>query len=121
MGMVIGIFPVVGITTLLSAIAAMVFRLNMPAMQVVNYLVYPLQIALLIPFFHFGAVLFGVEPPPLSASDLVAMFRADFWDAIRRLWGITMRAIAAWSLICVPMVAGLYCILKPVLKRIKFG
>lgn len=119
MGTVIGIFPVIGITTLLSAIAAIVFRLNMPAMQVVNYLVYPLQIVLLIPFFHFGALLFGVEPLPLTASELIDMFRVDFWDAIRQLWDTTMRAIVAWCLICGPLLAMLYYTLKPVLKRIK--
>ncbi len=119
MGVVIGIFPVIGATTVLCAIAAIVFKLNLPAMQVVNYMVYPLQIVLLIPFFQFGALLFGVEPLPLSASELVAMFRADFWDAIRQLWDTTMRAIVAWSLICVPLMAGLYYLLKPLLKRIK--
>jgi uncharacterized protein (DUF2062 family) len=119
-GVVIGIFPVIGITTVLCAIAAIVLRLNLPAMQVVNYLVYPLQIVLLIPFFHFGALLFGVAPPPWSASDLMAMFRDDFWGAIRQLWDITMRAIVGWSLICVPMMAAMYYTLKPLLKRIKF-
>lgn len=78
-GVVISIFPVIGATTLMCAIAAIILHLNLPAMQIVNYMVYPLQIALLIPFFHFGAILFGVEPLPLSAEDLIAMFRADFW------------------------------------------
>jgi uncharacterized protein (DUF2062 family) len=118
-GVVIGIFPVIGSTTLLCTIAALLLRLNLPAIQLVNYLVYPLQIALLIPFFQFGAWLFGVDPLPLSAAQLMSMFKTDLWDTIRQLWDTTLRAIAAWSLICLPTVAGLYYLLKPLLKKIK--
>ncbi|MFZ0135053.1 MAG: DUF2062 domain-containing protein [Desulfobacterales bacterium] len=117
-GIVIGIFPVIGSTTLLCTLAAIALRLNLPAVQVVNYLVYPLQIAFLIPFFQFGAWLFNIEPLPLSASQLIAMFQADFWGAIRQLWGTTMRAIVAWGLICLPAVTGLYYGLRPLLKRL---
>jgi uncharacterized protein (DUF2062 family) len=118
-GVVIGIFPVIGSTTLLCTIAALVLRLNLPAIQLVNYLVYPLQIALLIPFFQFGAWLFGVDPLPLSASQLITMFRTDLWDTIRQLWDTTLRAIGAWSLICLPTVAGLYYLLRPLLRKIR--
>jgi uncharacterized protein (DUF2062 family) len=117
--LVISIFPVIGITTGLCAIAAIVLRLNLPAMQIVNYLAYPLQIVLIIPFFHFGAFLFGVEPLPLSASELIAMFKADFWGAIGQLWDTTMRAIVAWCLICLPAVTGVYYALKPILKGMR--
>lgn len=48
-GIVLGVFPVLGSTTLLCAAAAMVFRLNLPAIQLVNYIVYPLQLALFVP------------------------------------------------------------------------
>lgn len=117
--LVISIFPVIGATTGLCAIAAIVLRLNLPVMQIVNYLAYPLQIALLIPFFHFGALLFGVEPLPLSGSELITMFKADFWDAIGQLWDTTMRAIVAWCLICLPAMAGVYYALIPLLKGMK--
>ena len=120
-GIVIGIFPVIGATTLLCAIAAIVLRLNLPAMQIVNYMAYPLQIALLIPFFQFGAWLFGMEPLPLSAQDLIAMFKADFWGAISQLWGTTLRAIVAWGLICLPTAAALYYILRPVIRKMAPG
>ena len=40
LGAVLGIFPVLGSTTLLCAAAAFILRLNMPAIQVVNFLIY---------------------------------------------------------------------------------
>jgi uncharacterized protein (DUF2062 family) len=120
-GIMIGVFPVVGVTTVLCTIVAIIFRLNLPAIQLVNYLVYPLQFALLIPFFHFGDWLFGAEPLPFSAQELVALFKADFWGAVRQLWDTTLRAIAAWSLVCLPAVAALYFALTPLLKRLKIA
>ena len=120
-GLVLSIFPVIGATTLMCAIAAIVLRLNLPAMQIVNYLAYPLQIALLIPFFQFGAWLFGMEPLPLSAQDLIAMFKADFWGSINQLWETTLRAIVAWGLICLPTTAGLYYSLRPIIRKMAPG
>jgi len=118
-GIVIGIFPVIGATTLLCTAAAVIFRMNLPAIQLVNYLVYPLQIVLLIPFFQFGAWLFGVQPLPLSASELISMFENDFGGTIQRLWDTTMRAIVAWGLICLPTAAGLFFLLRPLLQMLQ--
>lgn len=120
-GIVIGIFPVVGVTTVLCTVVAIIFRLNLPAIQLVNYLVYPLQFALLIPFFHFGDWLFGADPLPYSAQELVALFRADFWGAVGQLWDTTLRAIAAWSIVCLPAVASLYFAFTPLLKKLKIA
>ena len=59
LGVTIGVFPALGTTTILCGIAAWALKLNIPAMQLVNYLVYPLQLALLIPFLQTGSKLFG--------------------------------------------------------------
>jgi hypothetical protein len=50
LGAVLGVFPVVGVPTFLCGAVAAVWRLNFPALQLMNYVVYPLQIALLWPF-----------------------------------------------------------------------
>lgn len=42
LGVILGVFPVLGATTLLCAGAAILFRLNLPAIQLVNYVMYPL-------------------------------------------------------------------------------
>src|SRR5690242_16181112 len=54
LGATLGVFPALGWTTILCAIAAFALRLNLPAIQLVNYLVYPAQLALLLPFFRLG-------------------------------------------------------------------
>src|SRR6202451_1966790 len=73
LGVALGVFPVLGSTTALCALAALVLRLNLPAIQIVNYFVYPLQIGLLIPFFRLGERLFRAPHLPLSVPQIYAM------------------------------------------------
>ena len=61
-GICLGVFPLLGSTTILCTLAAILFRLNLPAIQLVNYFVYPLQLALLIPFIRLGEALLGAQP-----------------------------------------------------------
>src|SRR3989442_1343732 len=50
LGFALGVVPAPGCATLFCSLAALALRLNLPAIQCVNYLVYPLQITLLAPF-----------------------------------------------------------------------
>ena len=61
-GIVLGVFPALGWTALLCLVASAGLRLNLPAMQLVNFLVYPLQLLLLVPFIRAGEVLFRSRP-----------------------------------------------------------
>lgn len=117
LGAVIGIFPVLGATTLICAAIAIVLRLNLPAIQLFNYLVYPLQILLVIPFMSLGAFIFQVDPPPFSIQEVGALFRQDFWGTIASFSETILYAIVAWILVGVPLFAGIYAICVPVLKR----
>ena len=118
LGVALGVFPVLGTTTALCALVAFVWRLNLPAIQIVNYFVYPLQIALLIPFFRLGEKLFGAPHLPLSVTQILAMVRASFWGATRFLWTTVWHASVAWCLIAPVFVALAYVILVPLLWRV---
>src|SRR5260370_2702720 len=105
LGAALGVFPAIGWTTALCAIAALVLRLNLPAIQILNYFVYPAQIALLIPFFRLGEKLFRAQHLPISVLQMHAMIRADRWAAIRLLWTTTWHAISACCFIAPIIVA----------------
>ena len=99
LGMIVSILPVLGTGTILCTVLAMALRLNLPAIQLANWLAYPVQLLLLIPFFRLGAFVFGQEPIALSPPELVAMFKADFWGSISALWTTTWQACVAWLVI----------------------
>jgi uncharacterized protein (DUF2062 family) len=98
-GIVLGVFPVIGSTTALCAAVALIFGLNLPAIQLVNYLVYPMQLFLLIPFIRMGEKLFRAAPLPLSLAQIVAMVRSDLPHAVGALWLAEVHAVCGWLLI----------------------
>jgi uncharacterized protein (DUF2062 family) len=118
LGAALGVFPALGTTTALCALAAFLWRLNLPAIQIVNYFVYPLQIALLIPFFRAGEQLFGAPHLPLSLAQILTVVHASFWGATRFLWTTIWHAAVAWCLIAPVFVALAYVILVALLRRI---
>ena len=87
---------------LLCALAAIVLRLNLPAIQLVNQLSSPLQLALLIPLSRIGARISG---GPVAWS----------------LAGAARDAIAGWFCLCVPLGLALYLILLFTLRRRRQG
>lgn len=95
----LGLFPVLGSTTLLVTLFSISFRLNLPAAQLVNFLVYPLQIILLIPFMQAGQSLFGNGEFEFTLTQIYAILENDLWNGILQLWDVTMLAIFAWIVI----------------------
>jgi uncharacterized protein (DUF2062 family) len=119
LGVTLGVTPVIGSTSLLCTAAALLFRLNLPAIQVVNYLVYPLQFALLIPFLRIGEWLLAAEPAPLSVTRIVEMIHDDVWQAIASLWTATLHALAAWVLLGTIIATILYFGLSAVFRKLQ--
>jgi uncharacterized protein (DUF2062 family) len=116
-GAAIGVFPAIGTTTTICAVLAFALGLNLPAIQLVNYLMYPAQIALLLPFFRFGEKLFRAPHVPISAAQIHAMVHESPWNTIKFLWTATWHAMVAWCLIAPVLVAALYATLTPLLRH----
>ncbi len=117
LGAALGVFPALGWSTALCAIAAIVLRLNLPTIQIVNYFVYPAQIALLLPFFRWGEKLFRAPHFPISVPQIYGLFRAGAWLAIKLLWTTIWHAIIVWGMIAPVFVGSVYAILIPLLRR----
>ena len=119
-GVTIGVIPVLGTTTILCALVAIIFRLNLTMIQLVNYLVYPLQLILLIPFYRAGEILFSSKALSLSVEQVVSMFNQDFEAAVKFLWITTLHAVAVWGIIAPLVIAILYFGLLPVIRQLPF-
>lgn len=117
-GLVVGISPGIGWSTVLCTLAAVRFRLNLPAVQLVNYLSYPLQFALLVPFIRAGEFLFHAERLPLSLVQILAMVRADYLHAIKALWMVMVRAMTVWVIVAPLAIYVTYRLLSPVVHRL---
>lgn len=118
LGLVIGINPLIGSTTLVCLGAAALFRLNLAASQLANHLVYPLEILLVIPFLRLGAIVFHTGPIPLSPKTLFADARAHPIELMRSIWMWEWHALVLWAAISALLLPALATALTPGLRRL---
>lgn len=117
LGMVISVFPIVGTTTLLCTLAALLFRLNLPAIQLANYMAFPFQIILFFPFLEIGERVSGKSLENISESTLVSAFSADFFQAISELSQYLVLACFGWALASIPLFYILFYTFRVVFNR----
>ncbi len=118
LGTYLGVIPMLGVTTLLCTVVALPFRLNLIAIQAVNWLVYPLQFLLIIPFFRMGSWLFRSSAPMGSPEEILRMIQDDPWGSVRLLWDTTWHAVVVWALLGVVLVPLLQLILRHMLSLV---
>jgi hypothetical protein len=116
LGSAVGTLPVMWGTTILCVALAARFGLNQAAMQAVNYLVYPLQIALFLPFFKLGAK-YLPWGPAISAEMLKAALHGHLTAAVSLIGWATLKAIGAWLVTVPPLALLLYPLLVTLLRR----
>jgi hypothetical protein len=114
-GGALGLLPVVWGTTILCAVAAYVFRLNQVVLQSVNYLLYPLQLVLIIPYCRLGARLFPWGPP--FPAEIVTYVLHGQGGTIKLFAWATLKAVAAWLLTAPPLALVLYQLFSMMIGR----
>jgi len=117
-GLLIGINPILGSTTVLCLAIAFVFRLNVAASQLGNHIVYPLEIILVIPFTRVASRIFHTAPMPLSANELLHAAKEHPVALSRQLWLWEWHAFLFWivlAAVAIPLVA---ITLTPILRRL---
>ncbi|MDD2310096.1 MAG: DUF2062 domain-containing protein [Desulfuromonadaceae bacterium] len=114
-GTAIGILPLLWGTSLLCILLAHLLKLNQVALQSVNYLLYPLQLALLVPFFKLGAWLFpwGASIPP----DMLSTVMNSPGSSLHLLGWILLNSLAAWLVTALPAALTAYGILMAVASK----
>jgi uncharacterized protein (DUF2062 family) len=109
-GLVVGIFPVLGTTTVLCTLAALALRLNLVAVHAVHYAVTPLQLLLIIPFVRLGEHILGSPGQPLSIAGALALVDQGVLSAVIALWGAIVHAVLAWIVVAPIAFALIYWI-----------
>jgi len=117
LGIAISVLPVLGATTIFCTAVSILFRLNLPAIQLANYAAFPLQIILFFPFLKIGEKVSKVSLDPLSQVHLIATFDEGFIQAIIILFDYLMIACLGWVLIIVPIFFILNFSILAILKK----
>jgi uncharacterized protein (DUF2062 family) len=111
-GAIIGVFPILGIATVVCGGIAAFFSLNHPAIQFANYVVFPMQLVLFFPFLTLEETVTGNSLDEISKTKLVETFNLGFLPAVEELTQYFMLASLGWTLALVPLFAILYFGLK---------
>ena len=114
LGILLGLFPVLGVTTWAIPLIALRLRLNIALMLTLSYLFWPLQILLIIPFLRMGEWIWELPPFPLSIEKLQKAFEVSVLDAINDFWFANLTAIGGWAAAVVPIGVLLYFVLVKV-------
>ncbi len=118
-GVVLGLTPVIGSTTLLCTLVALALGLNLALIQLVNYLMYPLEIILLVPFLALGHWIVTGRALPLDAERILKWFHEGWLHALARLWLYLLEGLLAWALIGGILGLLLYFILYGIVSRFR--
>ena len=121
LGITLGLIPLLGATSILCAAAAFAFRLNMPSVQLVNYIVYPLQLILYIPFLKTGTYLFSQEHFDYTLQNITEMLSENLWQTVSDFFWINVYGLLLWAILAPLLFAAVYFLTLPVFKKIEIS
>ena len=108
LGLTLGIFPILGSTTLLCLIAGLLFKLNQPILQALNYFIYPVQIVLFPVFVRAGEKLFHAQPITFVPAALAREFMRGPAPFMSKYGMAGLHGIAVWTLIAPLLITAVY-------------
>ena len=117
LGVVVGVNPLLGSTTLVVLGLAAVFRLNFVASQVGNHAMYPVEILLFPVFIKAGDMVFGTEKLPLEGHALWFAVKHHPWDTTRLLWSWEWHALVVWAVFAAVALPVIAMSSEPVLRK----
>eukprot|EP01121_Diplochlamys_sp_Union-15-3_P009264 TRINITY_DN2520_c1_g1_i1.p1 TRINITY_DN2520_c1_g1~~TRINITY_DN2520_c1_g1_i1.p1 ORF type:complete len:155 (-),score=2.61 TRINITY_DN2520_c1_g1_i1:27-491(-) len=117
LGIVGGLFPIPGVTTLVCGLFIWLFRLNIAATQIINVILTPLELVLVVPFIQLGNMIYPSDIPIDSKVISSAMDKGVIY-AVSLLWSSLLRGVLAWAIITPLPAVLIYFILVNVLRRV---
>jgi len=107
-GIVIGINPSVGLTTVLVVMLAWAFGLNQIASQIGAHAMTPLHLLLFIQFIELGVHLFHTRRLPLRRQQIEHLSHHP-WRLLRDTWQWEWHALIVWGVVAAITMHCLQC------------
>jgi uncharacterized protein (DUF2062 family) len=119
-GLFLGIIPFFcGVNIMLSALVCWRFKLNHLLVQLVNNVVYPLQLILFVPFIKIGVKWFSSSEMVFSSNLILSIFKDNVWDGICLLGSWNLYGLLAWLILGVPSGIVVYFISLKLFERFR--
>jgi uncharacterized protein (DUF2062 family) len=108
-GLTWSVFPIYGTTTLALGVIGVIWRLNHPILQSINYLMAPVKLLMIIPYIRLGEWLFRPEHPfTLSIPEFTMRFKEAPMETLGEFAATFLHAICGWGITMPFLMAGSY-------------
>lgn len=109
--------PILGVTTFMITTVSLKQKLNLPIMILLSYLLWPVQILLIIPFIRVGEFIFSVPQNHHAVDEIIRSFQSSFFHTLSQLSFELLCGLGGWFFTAVPLAVGIYCMSLLILKK----
>ncbi|MDA7632497.1 DUF2062 domain-containing protein [bacterium] len=118
LGSTLGVFPILGVTTILCFVAGYLLKLNQVILQAANWMVVWIHPVLLLLFVRLGERVVGAEAMPFVPTELVMEFNASPTAFMKRFGMTGLHGILGWSLIAPATFGFAYWQMSVLLRKV---
>jgi uncharacterized protein (DUF2062 family) len=104
----ISTIPILGVSTFMITTVSLKRKLNLPVMISLSYLMWPVQILLIIPFIRVGEFIFSVPRNHHTVEEIISSFQNSFFQTLSQLSFELLCGLGGWLLTAVPVAFGIY-------------
>jgi hypothetical protein len=113
----IAIIPVLGVSTFMITTISLKSKLNLPVMIALSYLMWPVQILMIIPFIRMGEFIFSVPRNHHTVDEIISSFQNSFFQTLSQLSFELLCGLGGWMFTAVPVAFAIYLVSLLFLKR----
>ena len=113
----ISIIPILGVSTFMITTISLKSKLNFPLMIALSYLMWPVQILMIIPFIRIGEFIFSISPNHYTVEEIISSFQNSFFQTLSRLSFELLCGLGGWFFTAVPVAVGVYLVSLLFLKE----
>jgi len=117
LGLISGLFPGIGMTTVISIGLTLLFRQNLLIVQSVQWILALVQIVLIIPFMRFGAFLLNHNVVHITMNQINHAFQPGMVSGIKTLGVFHLYGIFTWIILAIPAGIIFYFTFLAVLQK----
>lgn len=118
LGVTLGIFPIMGSTSVVCFAIGHIFKLNQPVVHLFKTLTYPIHLPMILVFIRLGQKLNGVAPIPFSITEMLSQFKDSPAQFARDFGMAAWYGIEAWAIAAIFLIPAIYYISLPLLKKL---
>ena len=116
-GCLLGLFPILGVTTIMSMAIGRFMKLNIPAILVANYSVFPIQVFMIYALIKTGEIMFSIESE-LDYDFFKTLLDKSYKEIFTTLSTSLLAAVFTWVLFSAITFLPIYYMFLAIIKSL---